>query len=81
VPHDLEADKHRVRVAQDVVAATRTADNPVGDAVLVIGEARKPPDARRAWGESLTDLMNARTTADVLAPPVPLRRPVRPRVC
>jgi replicative DNA helicase len=56
---DLEADKYRVRVAQDIVAGTRTDANPVGDALLVISEARKPPSGGRSWGEALADLMGS----------------------
>ena len=59
---DLESDKYRVRVVQDIVAETRTEQNPLGDAVLVISEARKPSgDGRqnRVWGNSLADLMGS----------------------
>jgi hypothetical protein len=55
---DLEADRHRVRLVQDVLDGTRTAQRPDGDAVVVITETRKPPGGKRsAWGGQLADLM------------------------
>ncbi len=60
---DLAADKHRVQVVLDVVARTRTEENPDGDAVLAISEVRKPGDAKQGWGEQLADLMGAARTA------------------
>jgi replicative DNA helicase len=60
-PSDLEADKYRVRVVQDIVRGTRTDANPLGDPVLVISEARKPSNAtqKQVWGENLADLMGS----------------------
>jgi replicative DNA helicase len=60
---DLAADKYRVRIVQDIVARTKTPANPEGDAVLVISEVRKPPDAKQGWGSLLADLMGAARTA------------------
>jgi len=57
--HDhLEADKARVKIVQDVIALTRTAANPEGDAILAISEARKPA-AKQAWGAELADVMGS----------------------
>lgn len=47
---DLAADKYRVRVVQQVIDRTRTADDPLGDTALVISEARKPPTKKGNWG-------------------------------
>jgi hypothetical protein len=60
---DLAADKHRIRIMQDVVARTRSPANTGGDAVLAISEVRKPPDAKQGWGAQLVDLMGAARTA------------------
>lgn len=57
--NDLVADKARVRLVQRVVEGSRTADDPAGDAVLVISEARKPPSAKEEWGSSLSELMGS----------------------
>jgi replicative DNA helicase len=73
---DLEADKHRVRVAQDVVAGTRTDGNTVGDAVLVISEARKPTAGKKVWGSELADLMGS-SRLGYAADAVLLYRPMR----
>jgi hypothetical protein len=56
---DLEADRHRVQVVQDLVEATKTGENPVGDALLVISEARKPSGGKHTWGNGLADLMGS----------------------
>jgi replicative DNA helicase len=57
---ELEADRRRVRIVQDVLAGTRTDENPVGDAVIVISETRKPTGGRRApWGGQLADFMGS----------------------
>ena len=60
---ELEAAKYRIRALQDVVRATRTDANPEGDAVLAISEARKPADAKTAWGNQLADLMGSSRVA------------------
>jgi len=60
---DLAADRYRVQVVLDVVARSRTEENPDGDAVLAISEVRKPGDAKQGWGEQLADLMGAARTA------------------
>lgn len=54
---EMEQDRYRIRVMQDVVELTRTEDNPNGDAVLFISEARKPPNAKEQWGGSLSEFM------------------------
>ncbi|MCA9124736.1 MAG: hypothetical protein H6822_25435 [Planctomycetaceae bacterium] len=54
---DLEQDKERIRVMQDVVAKTTTESNPLGDTVLFISEARKPPSSKETWGGSLAEFM------------------------
>ena len=54
---DLSADKFRVRMLQDVTKGTRTTENPLGDAVLAISEARKPSTSKDPWGQSLSELM------------------------
>jgi replicative DNA helicase len=54
---DLEADRYRVQVVQDIAEATKTASNPAGDAVLVISETRKPSGG--AWYSKLADLMGS----------------------
>ncbi len=62
VRSDLDADKARFRILQQVQEKTRTAQNPDGDAVLAISEARKPVgDSRKnqLWGTQLADLMGS----------------------
>ena len=54
---EMEQDKYRIRVMQDVVEMTRSEANPNGDAVLFISEARKPPNAKEQWGVALSDFM------------------------
>lgn len=61
---DLEQDRQRIRHCKDIVLASRTADNPLGDAVFVISEARKPVGAaekrkQQAWGDGLAELMGS----------------------
>jgi hypothetical protein len=56
---DLAADKYRVRVVQQVIERTRTKDDPLGDTVLAISEARKPPTKKDIWGDSMTELMGS----------------------
>ncbi len=57
--NDLEADRYRVRVIQDFVSRTRTEDNPTGDVVFAISEARKPGSAKDGWGLALSELMGS----------------------
>ncbi len=56
---DLEADRYRVQTVQDLLAASQTESNPVGDALMVISEARKPSGGSHSWGNSLADLMGS----------------------
>jgi replicative DNA helicase len=56
---DLEADRYRIRVIQDFVTQSKTAENPDGDAVLAITEARKPSSAKEGWGQALSELMGS----------------------
>ncbi len=56
---DLAADKHRIRVIQQVLEGSQTTENPLGDAALVISEARKPSKSKDGWGDSLSDLMGS----------------------
>lgn len=57
---DLAADKHRIRVIQQVLEGSQTTENPLGDAALVISEARKPANSKKGgWGGSLSDLMGS----------------------
>lgn len=58
---DLAADKYRVRVVQQVIERSRTADDPLGDTALVISEARKPPTSKDkdTWGDSMSELMGS----------------------
>jgi hypothetical protein len=75
---DLSADKFRVRMLQDVIKGTRTTENPLGDAVLAVSEARKPSTSKDPWGQSLSELMG---TARVGYAPtaVLLYRPMSPK--
>lgn len=62
VRSDLDADKARFRILQQVQEKSRTPQNPDGDAVLAISEARKPVgDSRKnqLWGTQLADLMGS----------------------
>ncbi|MHC2068159.1 DnaB-like helicase C-terminal domain-containing protein [Bremerella sp. T1] len=61
---DLEADKQRMRVLQDVVNRSRMDSNPIGDALIAISEARKPAGATEnnrkiVWGQRLQELMGS----------------------
>ncbi|MCY2986437.1 MAG: ParB/RepB/Spo0J family partition protein [Planctomycetota bacterium] len=56
---DLHADKYRVRMIQETIEGTRTTENPTGDTVLAISEARKPQSSKEAWGQSLSELMGS----------------------
>lgn len=56
---DVTADKHRIRMVQEALEASRTAENPLGDTALVISEARKPPNAKIGWGDSMSDVMGS----------------------
>lgn len=62
VRSDLDADKARFRILQQVQEKSRTPQNPDGDAVLAISEARKPVgDSRKnqLWGTQLADYMGS----------------------
>ena len=56
---EVAADKHRVRVIQQVLEGSQTSENPLGDTALVISEARKPSSSKDIWGDSLSDLMGS----------------------
>ncbi len=56
---DLAADKYRVRLVQQVIERSRTADDPLGDTALVISETRKPPKRNDLWGDSMSELMGS----------------------
>lgn len=55
---DLQADKKRVRIVQDALKSLN-AENPLGDAMIAINEARKPPNAKETWGSGLAELMGS----------------------
>jgi hypothetical protein len=65
IPFEIErlagssADQYRVAVAKDLVRLTRTADNPDGDAVIAISEARKPSKASDFWGVELSEVLGS----------------------
>lgn len=62
VRSDLDADKARFRILQQVQEKSRGPQNPDGDAVLAISEARKPVgDSRKnqLWGTQLADYMGS----------------------
>jgi replicative DNA helicase len=57
---DLEADRHRIKFVQDLLAGTRSEGNPDGDALLVISEARKPSSGKtKNWATNPADLMGS----------------------
>lgn len=56
---DLEQDRYRIRIMQQLVDHTKTAENPEGDAVLFISETRKPDKSQRQWGDALSELMGS----------------------
>jgi hypothetical protein len=56
---DLEQDRYRVRVLQDVIRKSKSADHPDGDAVLFISETRKPTKSRDPWANGLAELMGS----------------------
>lgn len=56
---DLEADKHRVEIAQRVLDASKDQFDRPQDTVLAISEARKPNTSGRAWGANVEDLMGS----------------------
>jgi replicative DNA helicase len=56
---DLACDKWRIQVMADVVELTVSDADPEGAAVLVISEARKPPDSKQLWGGNLADISGA----------------------
>jgi hypothetical protein len=53
---EVRADKYRVALLRDVLDAGKNIGSPFGDAVFAISEVRKPPSAKEAWGESLSEL-------------------------
>ena len=58
--NELDVDRSRVKFVQDLLAGTRTTENPAGDAVVVISETRKPPTGKRSqWGGQLADFMGS----------------------
>lgn len=56
---DLGADKYRIRLVQRILQGTRTEANPLGDAAIVISEARKPSSSKDIWGDSMSELMGS----------------------
>jgi replicative DNA helicase len=56
---ELEADRHRIQILKDVIAKTRTNENPNGDTVLAISEARKPASSKDSWGTQMSELMGS----------------------
>jgi replicative DNA helicase len=58
---DLEADKYRVRIAQQALDASKGHDGQVQDTAIVVSEARKPATstARHTWGVKVEDLMGS----------------------
>jgi replicative DNA helicase len=56
---DLAADKYRVRLVQQLIEGTQTDADPLGDTALVISEARKPPNKKEVWGDSMSELMGS----------------------
>ena len=56
---DLEADKHRVEIAQRVLDASKDQFDRPQDTVLAISEARKPGTSGRTWGANVEDLMGS----------------------
>ena len=56
---DLEQDRYRVRVLQDVIRKSKSADHPDGDTVLFISETRKPTKAKDPWANGLAELMGS----------------------
>ncbi len=58
---DLEADKYRIRVAQQVLDASKDAAGQITDSLIAISEARKPTASRgrTTWGSKVEDLMGS----------------------
>jgi len=56
---DLEQDRYRVRVLQDVIRKSKSADHPEGDTVLFISETRKPTKSKDPWANGLAELMGS----------------------
>jgi hypothetical protein len=46
-------------MVQKVIENSQTEDNPLGDTVLLISEARKPPTSKDVWGDSMSELMGS----------------------
>jgi hypothetical protein len=77
---DLECDKFRIAMMQQVVERTRSPSNPAGDTVFVVAEVRKPPDAKTHWGGQLADLMGSARTAYSADAVLQFRRPTTAEV-
>src|SRR5262249_13972670 len=56
---DLTADKYRVRLVQQVIENSRTAEDPLGDTALAISQSRKPPTAKQTWGDGMSEVMGS----------------------
>jgi replicative DNA helicase len=56
---DLEQDRYRVRVLQDVIRKSKSPNDPDGDAVLFISETRKPTRSKDPWANGLAELMGS----------------------
>ena len=76
---DLEADKHRVRMPQQVLDSSKDEDGEIVDSVIAISEARKPSTstARHRWGHKVEDLMGS-ARLGYAADAVLLMRPMNP---
>ena len=59
---DLAADKYRIRFLQQAVERSRTAEDPIGDTVVIVSEARKPASSKECWGEAMSELMGSART-------------------
>lgn len=57
--NDLEADRYRIRLMQDVLRKTSQGQDLDRDAVLFISEARKPTKQQDGWGNGLAELMGS----------------------
>jgi replicative DNA helicase len=79
--NDLEADKYRVRMVQQVVDASKGEGNRPRDTVIAISEARKPSTTsatRHTWGTRMEDLMGS-ARLGYAADAVLLMRPMEDR--
>jgi len=56
---DLEQDRYRVRVLQDVIRKSKSAGSHDGDTVLFISETRKPTKSKDSWANGLAELMGS----------------------